>query len=226
MKKSKYLIISLFTVTLVGSVIAFYFFTISLDKKYSQLIEHQVSISNSILTITNRSNQNFYSIQQLLHKTNIEDIGKNIQETKANVEANSKSIDSLVNIFQDNYNAKKELNTLINARKNYLADCDTFYAIKNGLIEKEDNLFFTEKLIHKFYIYQNSLYNFFNFQNHGLAKNSKSITSEYKAKSLTYLAFGLSPFLLTIIYITFLLMALLFLSINLKDAKLKDSFFN
>lgn len=132
----------------------------------------------------------------------------------------------MLNIFKDNYNAKKELNALIDARKNYLQDCDTFYAIKNGLIQKDAYAFFSGKLIHKFYTYQNSLYNFFNFQNYGLAKNSRSITTEYKTKSLTYLAFGLSPFLLTLIYITFLLMALLFVSINLKDAMLKDSFFN
>jgi hypothetical protein len=190
---------------LIGISVFFYYYLISIDRKYSKII-----------TTESGSNRGYL----LLYKI-IETRDRTKRDSLYN-ERHSFGLrnDSLINdilYFQNMYGDKSSLMKIISSRKEYANNCAIFKSYITNDKKDSANDVLINKIEPSFLKYQNELISFIDSNTINVLEHSGNITSDVKRHSFFVLLFGLSPIIIFTIFLIILGVFLVLMIFFLKD---------
>jgi len=164
---------------------------ISIDSKYSKIINDEAESMTLIQKLTEESINNYFVIRNILITSDAaEKKEMEVMWHKNNEHINS-YLDSLsrVNLIQMLNN--QTLNYLTDARKVYVSKCLKFFEILDSKdIEKSSN-YFRKEVEESFFVYENYISNFISIHKAEVASYNISISKQVKYFDLDYQILGL-----------------------------------
>jgi hypothetical protein len=196
-----------FFLMLIGISIIFYYYLLSIDRKYSKTIEEETFISNHAQLLYSGSNKGYILLYKIITANNQKTIDSLIVQRNSLV---SKS-DSVINELLFNlrgYREKSLFSNVITSREKYKKNIVQFNDYLKTDKKDSANIFLANKIESSFLNYQENLNRFIYSKNINTIEISDNITSEVKRNSFFILLFGLSP---VIIFLTFLIILGIFI---------------
>ena len=204
----KGLVTLIFCLTMLTTLLLF-FFSLSIDKKYSELIEQNSKVNETIQEIVVNSNNYFHTFYDLDDSYSPEINQAIKQKWKNGVEKNSAKFQSLTENILLVDSVKKALSEVTEARKKYIVAGNLLFDSINKNSPAYTNTYLRKSVKPFFETYQNELASFFKKNERQLLGISNGYSSTNKKIGVTVVSIGLFPLiiLLVVIIITLILLA-------------------
>jgi hypothetical protein len=189
-----------------ASAIFLYFFSLHIDKKYSELIEDRTQVTGAIQKLSHKSIRGFFKLYTIVNTPVADSVLAMQKKWKTKALVNNTFLDSFARNRFLSDSDKLQLNKLINSRNQYTALCLQFFDLKNTASEADRVLFLKKEVTPAFKNYQEQLDLFLESNNKRLAETNGQFTVTHQKTGLLFLTLGISPVFLVMLSMIIIIM--------------------
>jgi len=215
-KIKKWLLISIIFVQII-TIVGFVFFIRNTDRKYSNLIDKEISNFRTFVNLITTTNENFIRLTDLLDNPNpadrvgVEKFWNNISALK------SQSLDSIQNRSILNIEKQTAYRRILLARNNYVSKAKIFVDLINN--QSADSLkdYYFSVLKPSYIDYQKEIRLFSDHYRKIIFDYNSDISKQVSSSSFNLLLLGVSPLIIILFFVLLQIIILLYLILKFKD---------
>jgi hypothetical protein len=212
-------IIYLLSLLIIIMSVFVYYYLLSVDEKYSRIIEHEGMLYNNTQNITFGANRGYLLLYKIMEANSDADRDSLIAEKNFLVAKNDSLIDDIL-FNTDDFRDKSHLNKVISTREEYVKSCGVFLEVLSD--DKDSAKSILINIIEpNFGKYQEELKSFISSNISNVLQKSDKISSDIRSKTL----FVISPVLIFTIFLILLGLFIIFIIMEVKFFPKKDHFF-